>query len=144
MKDELISFETAVLAKEKGFNLKVLNYYVENYRAGDDFILISDIGDLLQVGGNIHDPYEDHNNVNYIFKRYSVPTQSLLQRWLREVHGLHVSPELQWYRDVEIGWYASIEEISTIKWIYDGGDCFNTYEKALEKGLLEALKLIKQ
>lgn len=112
MRDELITFETAKLAKEKGYDL---------------------------VG-------------NGLYKR---ATQSLLQRWLREVHNCHV--EIIWYSP-ENGSYVTKENIKYYVEInYYGKDFnlplgeeadykeynFDTYEKALEKGLQEALKLIK-
>lgn len=87
MEDQLISFETAKLAKEKGFeeycfsyyNLKgeIKHNYSENGSSTDvDFRV--DLEDLL-------------DNFNRgIPNTYSAPTQSLLQKWLREVHKIHI------------------------------------------------------
>lgn len=67
--DELISFETAKLAKEKGFNAKCYHYYQR--------------GELQSDGC-----FNRHNKgVDSIC---SAPTQSLLQRWLREEKGIIV------------------------------------------------------
>lgn len=66
-------------------------------------------------------------------------TQSLLQRWLREVHKIHIT----------------ITSVSQESWMYritkpgqkltEGayGEDFYTYEEALENGLQIALNLIK-
>ena len=118
MLDELVSLETAKLAYEKGFNIITYPFYEQ-----------FDI--KLNRHKNLHEGY-------------SAPTQSLLQRWLREKHNIHIEIEL-----------ASDHELNIlIPYIYqfdiykDGDGVFdrnfyNTYEEALEVGLYEALKLIK-
>ena len=80
MEDQLISFETAKLAIEKGFNISVLNCYNENEELGDfeDYSIV-DFNSFPIVKGS---------NMNM----YSAPTQTLLQRWLREKHDIHISP----------------------------------------------------
>lgn len=116
MKEELITFETAKLAKEKGFD-----WY-------DD--------DTVCAG---YDGKNDEKNV------ILSPTQSLLQKWLRETHKLHCSSDCN-----ASGWfwqYETIEGTFIKDWEYGGPDedsgMWETYEEALEKGLQEALKLIK-
>lgn len=71
MKEQLISFETAKLAKEKGFDIEVLNAYR------------SDGSIFSGAEGEDNDIY-NHN----LWDFYSAPTQSLLQRWLREKHNI--------------------------------------------------------
>ena len=66
MKEQLISFSTAKLAKEKGFdNYDVANYY----REGINYALNNSGTSTIKEVGN-----------------YPAPTQSLLQKWLREKH----------------------------------------------------------
>ena len=120
MEEQLISFETAKLAKEKGF----------------DFIYIID---------------------NELTK-HSLITQSLLTKWLREVHNCFIgilphrdgdSKNKQWkskknvFWTVEVDYYGKNFEIE----LTDDSDFTqhfnNNYEEALEIGLQEALKLIK-
>ena len=77
----------------------------------------------------------------YDHKRRRMPTQSLLQKWLREKHNLIVEP---------IG--SVVDKTFGIKIFYlgkiatklsiGGPNYGNTYEEALEAGLIEALKLI--
>ena len=117
MKEQLVSFKTAKLAKDKGFNWKVSLHYESN-------------------GNCFFDKVEcNFNNVELIC---SAPTQSLLQKWLREVHNIHIT----------------VTSISQESWQYHIqkpkdklGDNYNedyeNYEEALEDGLQEALKLIK-
>ncbi|MES2864098.1 MAG: hypothetical protein V4666_08270 [Bacteroidota bacterium] len=114
MKEQLIEFETAKLAKEKGFK-------ADGY----------------------HLPYiEKHTKESYY---YEMPSQSLVQKWLREEHQIHVwvsSPTDGFYdacvvRD-KTNHYRKFDDFTTNE------TDFTTYETALEDGLLEALKLIKQ
>jgi hypothetical protein len=127
MRDELVSYETAKLAKEKDFNIPQEHFY----NAGSGWKLQSD--SLLRTGDD-----------NFI----EAPTQSLLQRWLREKHNLQIVIDCFWedtshtnycyvcwvlYREDEI--HQEDEEL-------EDEDYFNTYEQALEQGLQESLKLI--
>ena len=68
MEEQLISFETAKLAKEKGFT-----YAYEFYDKEGNIV------DFGIVGG-----WTDCHDENY-----AAPTQSLLQKWLREKHDIH-------------------------------------------------------
>ena len=117
MKEELINFKTAKLAKEKGFNIPIIYYY--------DFI--KDICSVI-VKENINESCS---------KIYSAPTQSLLQKWLREIQMIdiiiNISPLTNEY-------YSEIPNFITGNYV---SKKFETYEEALEIGLQTALKLIK-
>ena len=71
-------------------------------------------------------------NESELSNDYSAPTQSLLQKWFREEHGIDVycmpvgDDSYKWYNNI-----ASHNPVLT-----------GTYEEALEVGLQEALKLI--
>ena len=137
MKEQLIDFETAKLAKEKNFNWPVLFFYFKNFNAGLDYILVDSISSQF---GEITKE-EDYNNNNYTLERYSAPTQGLLQKWLREVHNIHLSI---WYNNLTEKW--RIDYIRNIKTDHDfttNEDEFDTYELALEESLKQALNLIK-
>ena len=98
MKEQLITFETAKLAKEKGFTILEKGFYI------------------------------------------GAPTQSLLQKWLREKHNLEV---ISMHADDFVWWKVKVRRLSKV-----GAEIiktemeFNTYEEALESGLHQALKLI--
>lgn len=70
----------------------------------------------------------------------SAPTQSLLQKWLREIHNIHVSSFEDYGKTVLLIHYYDHENSRVELWSYKGP--YDTYEEALEKGLLGALKLI--
>jgi hypothetical protein len=118
MKEELVTHPTAKLAKEKGFDIITEQMYGNQ--------IIPQLEQYNQTRWNIYKDY------------YLAPSQSLLQRWLREVHNINVIV------DTNIdGFFVSIK--FRIK--YNFGDIniidiYNIYELALETGLQEALKLI--
>jgi hypothetical protein len=116
MEDQLITFETAKLAKEKGFNEGLIGMSrgdSASYRKG--------------------------------FIEILAPTQSLLQRWLREVHKFIVEVSFDFTETYT--YYCAIIEVRepTNEPLYYSIDVFDkaTYEEALEQGLQEALKFIK-
>lgn len=69
--EEICTYEVCKLAKEKGFNVQTFDWYdyTGNYQKG--FI-----------------PHKLHECPRY--KEYYAPSQSLLQRWLREERGVIV------------------------------------------------------
>ncbi len=138
MKEELISFEVAKLAKSKGFDYPTLY----NHCA------INGLWKPLEgkkysgsaIPANNWNESEGTDMGDMIVEMYSAPTQSHLQKWLREVHNIHVNGDIN---DVSRGLY-----LYNLKW-YDvvfkeqtGTDGMASYEEALEAGLREALKLI--
>jgi hypothetical protein len=84
-------------------------------------------------------------SIGYPFYTYpNVPTQSLLQKWLREVHNIYVSTR------ESLAITGELEYVCTVngKYInhgikYKPINRFDTWEEALEIGLQEALKLIE-
>jgi len=130
MGEQLINLETAKLAKEKGFNIKTKHWY--------------DQTDCLNPvrGARGSMVYE---NVGY------APTQSLLAKWLRDVHGIDVFVIPNTSLDKEKIYVCYIKIKSTYHQFKKGeglGDGFvwqeigNNYEKAFEIGLVQGLKLI--
>jgi hypothetical protein len=134
MEEQLITFETAKLAKEKGFNTSNTGY---RYDKKGDRIMDTPL-DRLLWGTN-----------------YPIATQSLLQKWLRDIHNIHIKVDdfiddetcIEWdYEIVIIGTDCTItgEYIPLVP--YSTNDTlrqFLNYESALESGLEKALKLIE-
>lgn len=126
MIDELVSFETAKLAKEKGFDIKTYNYFMGS-------------GKLFTW----NEP-KNANDVDYTKELYSAPTQSLLQKWLREKHNIYI--DIKSYYDTELDqalWENEIIDVKDYWNFFSDNTYYHTYEEALEAGLIEALKLIK-
>lgn len=124
MKDQLISFKTAMLAQEKGFEGKCFYSY---------------------IGNDIHaqEPIKGEEIKNNIFNQYLAPTQSLLQKWLRKEHDIHI--EVLISSHIMFTYYTTIHQyqisIDQLGVVCDTEEC-PTYEEAFEGGLKEALKLI--
>lgn len=80
MQEYLISFETAKLAKEKGFNIEVKTYF--------DFkkFGIKPVEFFGKLNANDLTKWDDDLRQNTSANYISAPTQSLLQKWLREKH----------------------------------------------------------
>jgi hypothetical protein len=151
MEETLITFETAKLAKEKGFNVGVNQSYIiykESYNYDDDpnhreSYKVNDI----EINSHYH--VNNHKGIdlsNELYEAYSAPTQSLLQRWLRDVHKIHVDIKewelIYWYFYIKDGRTSPVKDIR-IKIDEDSKWEFDSYEEALEVGLLEGLKLVK-
>ncbi|GAG03847.1 unnamed protein product [marine sediment metagenome] len=128
MKDEQITFETAVLAKEKGFNEEADCYY-----------MISDKGSILL--GVRRDDYEPNKMVTNDegVNVAVVVTQSLLQRWLREEHFIDVFV-IDSIKENHYDWEIKLEDY---KAKLECDQYYLHYELALEAGLKKALTIIK-
>jgi hypothetical protein len=112
MIEKLISFQVAVLAEEEGFNIKTEQYYSSNTRA-----------------------------TSPSYNEFAAPTQSLLQKWLRERWNIKVTVNSSTLNGNKkwVDWYVSVDG----KQIIDHRDGLDSYEEALEIGLTVGLGLIK-
>lgn len=143
MKEQLISIETAKLAKEKGFNWEVRYSYGHTINPH-----IVYPNEEYSIPSDFNSPNAGRNWKHL----YSAPTQSLLQKWLREVHNIHIGIVLvvktlgaHEFAVQKLLWRFEIVAINNK---YDSRDMsskerYVTYEDALEQGLQEALKLIE-
>ena len=114
MKEQLISFETARLAEQKGFDFA-------------EYLKINDEAPL-------------NLNSNYNPKEYQPwflnVTQGLMQKWLREIHKIHINPAYDHIRGTGyLVWFFNEDEMHSD--IFDNQ--YKSYEEALEVGLLEGL-----
>ena len=124
MTSPLITYETAVLAKEKGFAVPSNLYYDQEKK-------------LCRTHKNLF------VNNNHHSQSYSAPTQDLLQKWIRETHGWYVYPVMQ----IRGTWDFVIQRLDES--IITGQTQLHalsadTYELALEEGLLRGLNLINK
>ena len=141
MEDTRINFDTAKLAKEKGFDWGTnhLDYMMNGNYVGE-------VGSCISC-------------TSYI----KCPTQTQLQKWLREVHDIHINVNVRFHEKHTNSTVMYAYEISTLENYYDGiGDnlnnwikgltptreynglfhTHNSYEESLEIGLQEALNLL--
>ena len=145
IQEDYVSFETAKLLKEKGFEQKTdyatswyANQYYKNSCQGEWFEgehqIIEDIDDLC--------------NVSYLSDMgifIPAPTLQMAMKWLREVHNLVIEP----YRTA-CGYLYTISSIPYGSTKYDNSQAFNgddedsgqwsTWEKACEDGIKYCLE----
>lgn len=120
--EEICTYEVCKLAKEKGFNEKCYHYYQNG---------------VLESDGCFNRYNKGADNV------CSAPTQSLLQRWLREEKNIHISVEYEWVENFD-GWtfWAYIKQVKDERVIDDAiKSGFNTYELASKMPLNTHLKI---
>ena len=133
MEDTRISFETAKLAKEKGFKIPTKVMYKGNeksYGHNNEWGI-----DEKRLDGEF--PYTNQ-------QWYSIPAQSVLQKWLREKHDIHFEIKPIFEVNEIRPYHISISKnLSGKNFNYKIIGTRETYEEALEIGLQEALKLIK-
>ena len=135
MEEELITLQTAKLAKEKGFDVRCEKAYFETGRH-----ILETIRD-----GEITFPYKPprilKRNYGDEFTIFiaEAPTQSLLQKWLREEYNIDVIVECD--NNGDKFYKVRVWENGNYNLLYL--TLFKKYEEALEAGLQEGLKLIK-
>ena len=131
MEDTRITFETAKLAKEKGFYQEPNRLKIPYYNYKGEFK--GDVKDWLRK----YLRNEDTSDVESV----SAPTQSLLAKWLREEYNIHVTSQIG-NLDFINTYHYEIRYIDKNKFMCKVNGNFKTYEEALEIGLQKALKLI--
>jgi hypothetical protein len=134
MEEQLVSLKTARSAKKQGFKERCRYFFNEGsgWKVQEDYMLRQD-------------------------KTIEAPSQSLLQKWLREEKDIlvevtfsnrlsrklyeaaHEKPSLNFSWKI----YTSIKDPSHFFPEFWTDDTFETYEEALEKGLQEALKMVR-
>lgn len=145
MQEQIVSYDVAILAKEKGFDevcRKVFNTERE---------ISSFSGYALMQGFNknstVHLYDTNSEEFEYPSLHCTAPTQALLQKWLREVHCIH----FHIYYDNTRKWGIDVYSIaSELEEGYCAGlltqplqfEGITTYEEALEIGEKWALDYI--
>lgn len=128
MKEKLISYSTAILAKKAGFWLtssdwrESMTFYAGPGKDGEGWLIESALG----------------NDCDFESEQCYAPTQSLLNTWLRNVYNYHFCSE---------PYGKGFKSIAYRMWKPDRGPSEiggveNTYEEALENALAKALETI--
>lgn len=120
MEEQRIDFETAKLAKEKGFDWLSQYYYMD---------------------GRSYYAMIKNANKRIAKSCCSAPTQSLLQRWLREKYDIHVNARYS-QTDRKYGYHLEYIRKGQKYHDFTRTTCDKSFEEALELGLKEALKEI--
>ena len=124
--EEICTYEVCKLAKEKGFDVPTIDLY---------------IGGVNWLGSSTH-PFTHNETEDDV----AAPTQSLLQRWLREEKNIVVV--VDWF-SIEQKYYWRVYDTSKDDMFASfmpsakSMSRYDTWEQALEYGLKYALKELK-
>lgn len=123
IEESYVSFDTAKMLKEVGFDVPCFNQYTER-------------GTIWHC--------DCPENFNKSQCATSCPTQALAARWLREVYGIHVYAN---YYFEDCDWFyvtVDLKESDPAIAIQPNENSYKSAEAALEAGLQETIKLIKK
>ena len=128
IKEAYVSFETAKLLKEKGFDEKVSTHYLVHPSGFSEFF---DKKDEFPEPGDVW---------------LKCPTHQMAMKWLREVHNKHCDVGY----DIDLYWFFQIIELKELKENFDYSELkyyhtenetgFNTYEEAVEAAIKYCLE----
>lgn len=136
MIDQIVTFKTALILKELGFNEECRSIFNEN-REIEHLKYFE--GDGSGVTRNL-ELEKDYFGTSIIL--VTAPTQSLVARWLRELVKIDIT--IQGWRNKENeSVYSKIIFTDLIDKETENYEYYNTYEEALEFAIQEALEVIK-
>ena len=138
IEESYVSFNTAKLLKEAGFDVPCRGVYVTDRTGYYEFREYDNKQTTNDLCWDTEDGYQ---------YEYLAPTQALAARWLREKHRIVVDvafipPSVN--GDV---WQYFIGEMDDMVWEgdFESSDRkYSTYEEAFGAGLQEAIKLMKE
>jgi hypothetical protein len=132
--DQIVSLETAKLAMEVGFKENVTHLYLD----GENILLMIATAYTTPPyrvsTSDIETPPEE-----LLEDGVPAPTQTALSRWLREKNDMYVSVDMMAFKR---GWIVYIISMPRKAVCFKAKD-FDTYEEALEEGLKQACKIVK-
>ena len=118
MNEDYVSLEVAKLLKENGFDCPCQAFYNTN-----GILAVSPVH-------TVNDELEDSD--------IACPTLYMTQKWLREERGIHIVIDFK----SKNSWYYRTYDLHENELNEQSEEYFNTYECALQAGILEALKII--
>lgn len=134
--DQLVKYDTAHLAKEKGFKGRCSHYYKLDFSTWSK-------SDGIAIKHSCPTEYNSEYFLNFCIVTKSqphlasAPTQTTLAKWLRDVHNIHVFQTMD----------KSTLYVPTVWYnfeIFESKDSFPLFEQALEEGIKMGLNLIKK
>ena len=130
IQEDYVSFETAKLLKEKGFNESLTRAYIDI--KNHPVRTLSDFNPINNSDLDITFPSEDVN-------LYSMPTLQMAMKWLREVHNIFIGITSCTYpTKKKVTWTP---EISTFDSVFpDSAIEYGKYEDACEAAIKYCLE----
>lgn len=122
--EDYVSFETAKLLKERGFDWDCKQVY--------DLVRPQSCAD-----GKMYDNFPD-KNPNAYSELVSAPTLQMAMKWLREVHKIEIRVI---YDNERLSWYGACNPMNELSQILLGfGRKSKSYEEACEEAIRYCLK----
>lgn len=122
--EDYVSFETAKLLKDKGFNENCSRSYVK---------------DKLTVSQGFNNSYYKTMYSDEYYRPISAPTLQMAMKWLREVH--HIPIEILWHydsnSDIEEWYFVHHVELKILP---NNIEYYETYEEACEASIKYCLE----
>lgn len=151
MELQLVSKETAILAKELGFDWKCNNIYLKEDLEPDNLIYYEGDAGGYTTNSTLEDRYFSATKGDKGKKVIcTAPEQELLAKWLRDVHKIviHSSTMIDPKYNTRLLYYTNIKEYSRTNNFYMDRSFVNAYydnhEQCLEKGLLIGLDILRE
>ena len=137
IEEQFVSFETAKLLKEAGFDVPTRGTWIKNYTGDAAFV--------EHFYGHTTDDISRHSADGFQYE-YLAPTQALAARWLRDAHHINVYACFDYEKFDEKKWFFTREHtmVNDDSAVYCSITNYNSYEEALEAGLKHGLELIKK
>ena len=136
IKEDYISFETAKLLKEKGFDEPTGFIYSEN----GELMKLSDFGVRYLSNSECDDYPQWQFPFEGVASIVSAPTLQMAMKWLREVHSIDISIDIRFWTDDEgvdvKSWRYTVYRTDEIE---DFGQS-DTYEDACEEAIKYCLE----
>jgi hypothetical protein len=146
--ESVVTFETAKLLNELGYENCVTNLHYRTAYYNSEGVLNGDVDDEIKqiLKKKRGEPYDKS------ICSIPAPTQSLVQKWLREKYHTDVVVDHRFQDDeVDDGYKVQIAQ-SNMDYIQNELDSlegkiiefpYSTYEDALEAGIIEVINIIK-
>ena len=129
--EDYVSFETAKLLKEKGFNEPCRGNYYWGFDDKDNSIV--EFGEWTAQAYN--NDFEDEMFI------CSAPTLQMAMKWLREVHKLEIFLNLDVIQENHNWWYKIGKYTKGyISILHESGSDYSTYENACEAAIKYCLE----
>jgi len=133
IKEDYVSFETAKLLEEKGFDVPCEHYYAKEVLFDKDYI------HLLYTDEPLHNSEIKGENINFQAWECTAPTLQMAIKWLREEHKIFITIGLCTYPILnKCTWIPQVETLN---------DCYpnvskeyDTYEEACEAAIKYCLE----
>ena len=124
--EDYVSFETAKLLKEKGFDEICFTWYTGKGK--------------FKQGKNTYDDYHMNHFQDMDVAKCSAPTLQMAMKWLREVQGLNIEIITYWTKDKNMVYGNRIVHNNAV--LKEIDTAYNSYEQACNEAIKYCLETL--